>query len=176
MYKLLILAGNHPDQRIWSSEVSSSISDLFSEILIHPYRRWDDPQVDLELELQELRSSKLIKVQFVLFGKSAGVLVAFLANNLKYISPIGVVFVGTPLYRARENQFPIEEWINQYKNQTVYIQQEFDPACRTGDLLRALPSPSRLNSHLVVLKGSSHDYEDLEQFRDVIEGFLNRIQ
>jgi pimeloyl-ACP methyl ester carboxylesterase len=179
MYKLLILAGNHPDQRRWSSEVFSSLSDLFSEILIHQYRHWDDPQVDFidfELELEELRSSKLVKEQSVLFGKSAGVLLAFLANSLKYISPIGAVFVGTPLHWARENNFPIGNWINQNKIPTVYIQQEFDPACSAEDLKRTLPSPSRSPSRLVQLKGSSHDYEDFDQLKDVVTKFIDLIQ
>jgi len=178
MYELLILAGNHPDQSRWASEVSSSFSSLFSQIWIHQYKHWNDSQlngIDLSFELEELKSANKISEISVIFGKSAGVILAFMAYYQRIISPSCAILVGTPLHWARKKDMPIDEWLRDVKISALYIQNELDPVCSADELLQALPISSDSKCDLVKLDGSSHDYEDLDLLRETIAIFLDRI-
>lgn len=179
MYELLILAENHPDQSRWASEVSSSLTSLFSNIWVHQYRHWEDPQlndIDLAFEHNELKSLNKITNKTIVLGKSAGVVLAAMAYSQRIITSRYAIFVGTPLHWARNNDFAIEELLRDVKIVALFIQNDMDPVCSVDELSKTSLLSSGSIYHIVTLDGSSHDYEDLVILREVISLFLDENQ
>src|SRR4030042_6785686 len=101
---LILLPGNTPGNKNWIEEVEQSLKPNFSSTNIQFYRHWQtgDDLVDLDHELEELvdKTSKLS--DYLIFAKSAGVVLSVKGICEGKIKPGWCVFVGTPILWAKE--------------------------------------------------------------------------
>jgi hypothetical protein len=170
MSHLLLLPGNHISQREWIRAVEAALRDMFGAGQILEYTHWDDPDtstIDLEQELGRLPAVVGARRDWILFAKSAGVMLGLMAVQRGLLSPEAAVLVGTPMTWARNYQVDLATWIASLPGYTLYIQQEADPTGSAAELDAALSDCQSCRYDLVVVPGDNHDY-DVGQLRSII--------
>lgn len=173
---LILLPGNVASNRHWIEEVEQSLRPNFSSANIQFYRHWQtgDDLIDLDHELKELfdKTSKLS--DYLIFAKSAGVVLSVKGICEGKIKPERCIFVGTPILWAIEKGFDFDRWITSFSVPTLFIQRENDPAMPADKLKDYLNGKGVTNYKFVKIPGASHDYPDIEQLNEFVLGFLKR--
>lgn len=175
MDNLLLLPGNHPDQRGWIRSVRLALNDLFAASEVVDYTHWNDPdQLNILMEHELTRLSRFTNDDRgrVVLGKSAGAVLGILAANQGFIQPQKAVFIGLPLHFSRQKGAQIEQMLDNLEVPVLFIQQENDPVGSAADLQAMLNGCPNLEYTLAVLPGKSHDYDDLGLLRHLVIGFL----
>jgi hypothetical protein len=175
MSRLLLLPGNDPRQREWGRAVEAALRDLLGTGQILEYTHWDDPDtptIDFEKELGRLKDALDERRDWILFAKSAGVMLGLMAVRQGLLSPQAAVLVGTPLSAGQP--VDIGPWISSLPGYALYIQQESDPVGSAADLDALLSDCQGCRYDLVVLPGDSHHY-DVEELRGVVSDHLERL-
>jgi hypothetical protein len=170
MSRLLLLPGNHISQREWIRAVEAALRDTFGAGQILEYTHWDDPDtpsIDLEKELGRLAAIVGERRDWILFAKSAGVMLGLMAVQRGLLSHQAAILVGTPVAWARGYQVDLAPWIASLPGYALYIQQESDPTGSAAELDAALSNCQGCRYDLVVVPGDNHDY-DVGQLRSII--------
>lgn len=173
---LILLAGTSIKNKNWIEEVEKNLKPLFNKTYIHYYQHWlfNSEAIDLENESKILsQKSKSLK-EYVVFAKSAGAILALKGIKEGKINPEKCIFTGMAIYFARENNFNIEEWLNNYSVPTLFIQKTNDPAYKFAKLKKLLEDKSVKNFSLLEIPGDNHSYNDMDLIKKEINEFLNR--
>lgn len=172
--KLVILPGNSKSNREWANIAESAFSDSFSEIYKQSYSHWDTDQETLDFDIELEKLEKGIKNQeCLIFAKSAGAMLAVYGVYKKRINPKKCVFVGLPANWAKDKNFELDEWLQEYRVPTVIIQNSSDPITPYDDLLKSITGLNKTNFKLIEIEGDNHKYEDFELIKDKIDNFLS---
>lgn len=173
--KLILLGGNSLKNKEWIYRVSSVLEPLFEEIKVQDYKHWESGEeiINLEGELRVLEETTKNFEEYIVFAKSAGVVLTLKGVHEKKINPKKCVFVGTPILWSRENIFEIDLWLEDYSIPTLFIQQAGDPAYAYKDLAELLKDKRVKNYKIIKLEGTSHDYEDLEVLKKEMSKFID---
>jgi pimeloyl-ACP methyl ester carboxylesterase len=177
MSRLLLLPGNHPSQRGWIRAVEAALRDLFGAGQILEYTHWDDPDtstIDFEKELGRLSAAVGDDQDWIVFAKSAGVMLGLMAVQRRLLSPQAAVLVGTPLTWARGYQIDMGPWVSSLAGYALYVQQESDPTGSAAELDAVLSDCQGCRYDLVVVPGEDHDY-DVDQVRTIISRHLENL-
>lgn len=171
-----MLPGNTVGNKSWIEEVEQSLKPNFSSTNIQFYRHWQTggDLIGLDHELKELvdKTSKLS--DYLIFAKSAGVVLAIRGICEGKIRPRCCVFVGTPVLWANEKGFDFDKWITNFRVPALFIQQENDPAMPADGLKDYLNNKGVTNYKFIKIPGASHDYPNIEQLKEFVLGFLQK--
>jgi pimeloyl-ACP methyl ester carboxylesterase len=174
---LLVLPGNSPITGPWAAAVRDALAPRFGRSLVHEYAHWQHGEgrgLAPELELQRLRDPLAGLSEVVLFGKSAGALLALLAVDRKLVAPVGCIFVGFPTKRAPG--IDIERVLRLDTPPTLFVQQTADPGLSFAELQRWLRGLGGTNRSLAEVPGDDHVYGDVELLSRIASGWLDSLR
>ncbi len=175
--KLILLSGNHKSNIEWIEKVHSQVGDLFDSAEILYYQHWkfeDSDQSDIDLDL-EIKNLKLIIPEdenYIIFAKSAGSLLTLKAINENLINPKKVFIVGFPYSWGRLKGYEFESWLENISQPITFIQKTSDPAISYKELKTHLSNHKNLNYELIEVEGDSHYYENIEELKCIIAKYV----
>lgn len=172
---LVLLPGNSKAaNEKWIKDVAESVKDSFDSTYIHTYQHWFlGGSIDLENELKRLSESIKNLDDYVVFAKSAGAILTYMAVERDILHPKKCIFIGTAIAFAKSLSLSPENLVQKFSIPTLYIQKTADPAYSFNDLKSFLMDMKAKNYELIELPGSDHDYNDINKLRDLIVGFKN---
>ncbi len=168
---LILLPGNSRQNKEWIEIVSEYLRDDFHKCTILYYEHWNNPgQQLIDLNKETLRLIGVVKDRkdYVIFAKSAGIIVALRAISLG-ITPMKCVFAGTPLLWVRSIQIDINKLLSSsVKTPLIFIQNKNDPAAGSEELRNLLRTINFQPAKLIELLGNTHDYLDIIALKNEI--------
>lgn len=172
--KLILLPGVSRKNKEWISEVDSSLKNLFSKTYVQEYLHWQKEMADMdfELELERLVKKAGSLSNYMIFAKSAGVILALKAIYEKLIKAEGCIFCGMAVFWARARGFDVDLWVKNYSTPTLFIQKASDPAFPSRDLRELLQKVGATNFRLVEIPGEDHHYGDIGGLKELTCEFL----
>ena len=172
--ELILLPGNNKGTKAWAQEIKRQVRDLFDIVEIQSYNHWKTGGdiIDLDYELRMLYQYLNGRKDYILFGKSAGVLLALKGIYEKKLSPDRCMFLGLPFNWAIENGFPIEKWLKNFKTKALFVQKTSDPAMGYQDLKDLLKEKKASDYELIEVEGNDHDYKDICQIKELMAKLL----
>lgn len=170
---LILFSGNSLIHKEWIEEVEKTLKPLFDKTYIQYYKHWDDEAevIYLDKELNEAKKVISDYQNYVIFGKSAGTLLALKGISEGVFKPQSCVFVGLPVSWGRSYGFNVDDWIYKLDVPTLFIQKSKDPVMSYDDLVTYLDEREVNKYHTVELEGDDHYYDDLDLLKELIEGF-----
>lgn len=163
---LILLGGMSQRNKEWLLGVEKHLAPLFDETYAHQYAHWASaaPQIDLEHELSVLKTKIRGMEPYVLFAKSAGVVLSAKGIAEKVLQPHACLFTGTPLGFVRDYGHQMDEWLKHLNVPTIFVQNAHDPTGSYHELERYLRQHmSSPNYTLAEWPGETHDYDDFEE-------------
>ena len=172
---LVLLSGNSVRTKEWIESVEEELKNLFESTHIQYYNHWETNEkiIDINCELNELSKYLKDKKDYVIFGKSAGIVLALKGISEGKIFPKKCMFVGTPVSWCKENNILIENWAKDYKTPTFFIQKTKDPAIYSEELKDFLNKNKVKNFKLIEIPGGDHHYENLKELKKLMEELIN---
>ena len=171
---LAIIAGNSLKNKEWIKAVANAMGTRFQNVLPHFYQHWETKENFLNFDSEvELFSKDLTgKENFSIFAKSAGVMVSLKSIFLKNLLPKKCIFVGMPVYWARDNNIQFEDWLKNFSIPALFIQHTNDPVISSKDLKQLLQENNVTNFHLIEIPGDSHEYPEIEELAKLTAEFI----
>jgi hypothetical protein len=168
--KIALLAGNSSKNKSWIESVEEAIRDDFQEIYIQYYRHWQKEEglIDLEKEAEVLVENVGGWEDFVIFAKSAGVVLALQNNIAEKIEPSSCFFVGFPYYFAQRLGIKSRDLLAKLDTETLIIQKSRDPAINADELGEIIEQVKNPHVTFEEIPGDKHHYGDLEMIRENI--------
>jgi hypothetical protein len=173
---LILLPGNDKNNKAWIDSVDTELSPYFDRTAIHYYDHWwssDAGEIDLEIELDKLAATVEQFDTYVIFAKSAGVLLALYGIYEGVLDPELCIFVGSAIPWGYDRGFDLDNWLINYSIPTLFIQKTADPALSFTDLNTILLDKNISGFSLKEIPGNDHYYEDVAQIRQLVEGFVD---
>ncbi len=177
----LILGGNSPHNREWVGQVKATLAPLFQTVATHDYAHWASAgsSIDFDHELRAVQREIRGLGDYVIFAKSAGVLLSLKGMSENIIRPEKVVFLGTPLNFVRQHalEHDFESWLKKVTEPMLLIQNAHDPVASAGELdryIKTVVSPSLIT--FSELPGETHDYADFPKLYELTHHFLTPAQ
>ena len=164
MTKLLLLPGNSAGNRQSIEEIQNEIG---GNILYYTHWETGEPMIDFQNE-----TSRLVDMAngepVIIFAKSAGTLLAMKAVREAGLRVEKAVFLGTAVNWGIERGIPVRAWLEDWRAPTLFVQNENDPVISAAELAAILDG----RHTMLVLPGSHHDYNELDQFLPQVRGML----
>lgn len=176
---LILLPGNSAHNREWINEVEQTFMPRFEKTYTQYYDHWFSSEsssqevLDLNVEADKLAAHAEKMAPYIVFAKSAGVLVALKSIYEGTLHPDVCVFVGTPISWATQQGFVIDEWLMHYDLPTLFIQHAGDPAASAEELSSYLYALDVQQYDVHALPGSSHDYPEIAELLSLTERFVD---
>ncbi len=172
---LILLPGNDKSNREWIDMVETSLSPLFDHTAVHYYDHWwsEGGEIDLEVELDKLAVTVSQFDTYVIFAKSAGVLLALYGIFEGILDPEVCIFVGSAFPWGKAQGYDLDNWLINYAVPTLFIQKTDDPALSFEGLRLLLLDRNVSGNILKEIPGDGHEYENIGQLRELTEGFVD---
>jgi hypothetical protein len=174
---LILLGGNSVSNRAWVEEVLEKLKDLFDNTHIQYYKHWKENKelIDFDYEINELVKNVARFREYVIFAKSVGTLVTIKTILDGRIHPKFCIFVGIPVYWAKEKGFDVDTWFKNFDYPTLVVQNTNDPVCSFKDLETYLKENSVKGFVLKETVGDTHHYPDLEKIHAEVKRFYRAV-
>jgi predicted esterase len=171
--KLFILPGNSPQNKEWVEKLKEGLAEKVNEVYIQYYDHWQTGEeiINLGRELEKLIKEINLQ-QYLLLGKSAGVLVILKGIFENKLKPKACIFLGTPIFWARALNFSIDEYLKNFQTPTIFIHQSEDPAISANDLQELLLILKVKNYKFITIPGNDHSYNDFTLISHYIFQFI----
>ncbi|MDO8604280.1 MAG: hypothetical protein Q7K40_02675 [bacterium] len=171
--RLVILPGNSESNKEWATAASDAFAGSFQEIYKQDYSHWGTEQgtIDFESELKKL-SMNVKDKDCVIFAKSAGAMLLIYGVHKGLIHPRRCVFVGFPVNWAKEKNFNLTQWVQDYDVPTIIIQNSNDPITSFEDLKMFFSQVNKPNIELIETEGSDHKYGNFDLIKEKTMSFL----
>ncbi len=168
---LILLPGNSKSDKVWVDRVDGAFQGIFPHTAVLYYDHWwngdEESEIDLDAELLKLTATVQEFDKYVIFAKSAGVLLTLYGIFEGVLDPEVCIFVGTPVLWGKERGYDIDNWLTNYHVPTLFIQQESDPAMSAKDLDELLISKNVIDYRLHEIPGNDHKYDDVEKLKEL---------
>ena len=156
---IIILAGNSHENYTWAQKIKATLGN-FAKITIQDYDHWKSSNKFINMPEEK---KKLIEIasgleNYVILAKSIGVILAIQSIYEQNIKPSKCIFAGMAFNWAKENNYPIDQWLGSYSIETLFIQNENDPAISFEDLRCVINKNNTVNYQLIKLLGDNHKY------------------
>ena len=179
--RLILLAGNSVNNRAWIEGVEAELRDLFDSTYIHIYNHWINggAMIDLETELkgvfEEVRKANDVdgEDEYIIFGKSAGVILTLKGVYEGMLTPRRCMFLGTPVEWARDQGFEVNKWIEDFSVKSYFLQNRNDPAMNALNLKEYLATNGVKNYDLVVFDGEDHHYPNIKEIKELMTKLIS---
>jgi len=133
MRHLIILSGNSLKNKAWGELVQSECGPQFDSVYLQQYEHWvsGEQNINFEVEQATLAAHVVtmpVDTEIILFAKSAGSLLAFLAIAAGVVTPSRCVFFGIPFDLAAVDLFK-NDWtiLNVFKIPAIAFHNQDDP-------------------------------------------------
>lgn len=173
---LLLLGGVSPHNKDWLYQVRDALAPLFGQCLVHEYAHWASaaPQIDLDHELNALRSQVHDLKEYVIFAKSAGVVLSLKGIADDILRPKACLFVGTPLRYIHKHGHQTDVWLKDLTMPTIFAQNAHDPSGAYQEVEHYLREHLHSPHHeLLELPGDTHDYTDLAKLQKLAGSLIS---
>lgn len=174
--KLIVLPGNSKKaNEQWEADSVCVFSGDSNEVYAQRYSHWD---TDAKLINFDDELAKLVEVVenengYIIFGKSAGAVLAIYGVYKGAIKPEKCVFVGLPIRWAAEKQLPLEEWLEEFDVPSVIIQQSEDPEASFAEVLAFIARLKKENIGTAEIDGKDHRYDNFPLIKEMATDFLS---
>lgn len=166
---LILLGGNSPQNEQWLEQIAESLSPYFKETYIQTYGHWESGgQMLMGREEEKLEAQAEDLDNYIVFAKSAGVVLTLDAIQGHRINPNACIFVGSPIGSSAAERF------DNYRIPTLFIQQTKDPIRSYKKVHNILENSHIKNYELVEVPGNDHLYGDIEALTETILTFLQK--
>lgn len=179
MNKLIVLPGNSIKNKAWGEAVVTRFGPVFDDAYMQSYDHWESgaEAIDFEREAEKLRDHVVgggPDVQYFVFAKSFGSILAFLSVHRGYISPVKCVFFGIPLNLVDEQNIWNGDWsaLETFTVPALAFHNQDDPVASFSFTREKLMKYSVASVTLVPLDADDHGYTELEEYADRVEAFL----
>jgi len=171
---LVLLPGNSLSNKEWIEKISDILDCFFVKKKILYYKHWGSREniIDIDYELNKLQKIDKNFDDYVIFAKSAGILLTMKGVFEKKINPQKCVFVGTPVSWARKHGFDADSWIREFHVPSLFIQHNKDPYFSSDELSKFLAKGDLSKFTIVLLKGSDHDYPEFDEIHSLVREFV----
>ena len=165
---LLLLSGNGKQGKDWLRKVDESLAPQFNQTYRHDYAHWDndEPEINLDLEVERLSSLVQNLPPYMVFAKSAGTILASKAASMGVLKPSASLFVGVPLVMIHDHNLPVKKWLDETDFPIIILQHTYDPYGSFKDVGQYIKLLDRRNISIHELPGNTHDYLELQTFQD----------
>ena len=179
--QLIILPGNNKTNQTWGELVRDHYGPHFTSTHLVEYEHWakDEPVIDFDVELVKLREREqplFSSEQTVVMAKSAGALLALVANVEGIIKADACVFFGIPFAMAAEGIFQ-NDWsaVSDFKIPALAFHNLQDP---TADYryTAAILAEHTPHIELITTDANDHWYGDLASYDEQILPFLQEYR
>ena len=163
---IIYLAGNWHGNRDWIEGVKRRF-DTFSTGQILYYGHWQSGgrMIDWEKEAKKLGELVKDRDDYFVFAKSVGTILALKTIDQGVFKPKKAIFCGIPYHLAQRGGILVIP--------TIFIQNEFDPACSHEKLNQALQKNKPMDYQLIKNPdNNTHSYEDYEQLVNLAKKFF----
>ena len=172
---LLLFGGMSPRNKEWLYHVEKSLRPLFDKTSLHEYAHWASaaPQIDLEHELHAAHNQARELDDYVIFAKSAGVVLSLKGIAEKTLRPKACLFVGTPLNFIHEHSHQVDIWLKSLDMPAIFVQNAHDPTGTYQELQRYLHEHLQ-SPHYKIFEepGETHDYNDLQRLKELASALV----
>ncbi|GIW67049.1 MAG: hypothetical protein KatS3mg095_0947 [Candidatus Parcubacteria bacterium] len=179
--KIIILPGNSSENRVWAQNLKKELQTKFNDIIIQEYEHWKtkEPLINLNQELEKLKNLiAQIRSDYIIIGKSAGVILALKAIYEIRITPKLCIFLGSAINWAKDNRVVgealLKDWLKEYKITTLFIQKSKDPAINVDELKKLLNENKVKNYEIYEISGEDHEYNDFQLLGEIIVKFIEK--
>ena len=173
--RLLLLGGISSHNKEWIEEIEESLRDLFDSTHIQYYDHWQSGgNIDVEKEVDNLIKDLDPKEDYVVFAKSAGVIVTLKAMQERPFIPKACIFVGSAIRFGRASGYPVDDWLKENKVRKLFIQQTGDNAIPFQELKLMLQGFNAQNYKMIEIPGNDHHYDDIKHLEGFIKEFLDK--
>ncbi|MFW5853260.1 MAG: alpha/beta family hydrolase [Patescibacteria group bacterium] len=158
---LVILPGNSLNNKEWATLVSKSFISDFNYIYKQSYDHWKSGEefINLDKEIEKLIEN-IPEPPFFVLAKSAGSILTVKAIIEGKLKPEKCVFLGFPLNWVRENNFPLDYWLEDYSVPTLIIQKTNDPVTSYKELVNSKIIQKKENIKTLEIPGADHKYNN----------------
>ncbi|MFZ2193521.1 MAG: hypothetical protein WAV31_04735 [Candidatus Moraniibacteriota bacterium] len=172
--KLIILPGNGQANKEWADDAGQAFLDIFEDQYEQYYSHWDTGEeiINLDIELKKLKENIGNEKEYIVFAKSAGSLLSIYGVFDGDVKPKRCIFVGLPISWAKENNFPLEIWLEKYDILTVIIQNSNDPYTPFEEVQEMIQRLDKKNIKVIEILGNNHKYDDFELIKNKIKNLL----
>jgi hypothetical protein len=172
--ELILLSGNSAHTKDWIESVEKELSPLFESTHIQYYKHWESGEktIDLDIELRTLSDYLKNKKDFVIFGKSAGAVLALKGVSEGKISPKSCLFTGLPVNWCDSINIPIRKWIKNFKTHSYFVQKTNDPAYGSKEVMKLLEDSKVKNFKFFEINGDDHHYENLVELKEYMSELI----
>jgi hypothetical protein len=179
MCHLIILSGNSLKNKTWGELILAEYGPQFDSVFMLDYDHWTSGEASINFETEEGKLATHVAtlpegIEIILFAKSAGSLLAFIAIAHGVITPTKCIFFGIPFDMAAENILK-DNWgdIETFSIPALAFHNTNDPTTSyafTRDTLTEHASAITL----VETGESDHWYGDILTYNRTIIPFLAR--
>jgi len=172
--RIICLAGNSLNNKAWIEKVKSEF-DIFSTGTILYYDHWTNGNKFIDFETESKKLAELVNnhIDYCVFAKSVGTILALKTIYEKTFSPQKAIFCGHPYLLAKEVNLPINNYLKSLSIPAVFVQNERDPLYSYDLLETTLKEHSPPNYHLVKnINIETHDYEDYKKLVTLTKDFF----
>lgn len=170
----IFLPGNSNQE--WIHDVKDAFLKNFkgASFYVQEYQHHknQDKEINFETEKKILLKHITDPEQTIIFGKSAGSLLALKTLIEENLQIKNCIFVGVPLAWAQERNIPIKNWLHVIQTPTLIIQQTSDPFASFENIKKETQNNPHLQTQEI--DGESHFYGDIEKLVDLTKIFLQK--
>lgn len=177
MRHLLVLPGNSIKNKAWGELMLEHFSSQFDSAFLLSYDHWESEEANIDFDREEEKIREHIATlpadtEVILFAKSVGSLLAFLAIHHGALTPTRCVFFGIPFDLAVEKLFK-ESWapVDSFTIPATAFHNVEDPTTSyefTKDALAVHAS----HSTLITTNEADHWYGDVATYEPVLSNQL----
>lgn len=165
---VLLLPGNSKRSGEWLKQVELELAPAFGRTRRHAYAHWehDEPEIDLDHEVERLATSVQGLKPYVLFAKSAGTILASKAMAIDALQPVACLFVGFPLAMVTNHDLPADEWLRATNMPITVLQHNADPLGSYQEVAQFFSHTGHAHTSVHKLPGDTHDYLEFQTLKD----------
>ena len=179
MRHLIVLSGNSVKNKGWGELMLAEYAPRFNSVFLLEYDHWTsgEPLINFAAEEAKLAlhvATLPVDTEIVLFAKSAGSLLAFLAINHTVLTPTRCVFFGIPFDMAAEELFK-DNWgaVDNFTIPAIAFHNASDPTT-SYEFTRDILAEHNTAITLITTEESDHWYGDTLTYNRAIIPFLAR--
>ena len=174
---LIIMPGCQGVNSIWEKDILRGYNKKFEKIVLFSFNTCGGDyceEVDLEKELE--RFKKLINnldSDYVIFARKISCLLVLKAFYELGIKPRKCVFLGMPVSWALINNFPINNWLENYNIPTIFVQRKLDPLFYFNDLKNYLNHRNVKDYIIADIDYLDSEYDKIDVYKRIAMNFLS---
>ena len=170
MRHLIVLPGNSPKNQEWGEATAEHFHAWFDEVTVQHYAHWSagEEWIDLERELAQLNAiveNAPNDTEFVIFAKSVGSILTFLAVARGIVAPSRCAFFGIPFDMAAAHVFK-DDWspVDSFQIPSVAFHNTHDPTASHDITGKTIEQHCPGVIMFVSTDGNDHVYADFATY------------